>query len=296
MRFPRSVSVALCMVVIFSLSSDGWSARHSPKGSLKRGLKKSYKISARSAILLDTTRQRQLYAKNIRKKVQPASTTKVMTALLVLERLPLDQIVTVSSRANNIQPSKLHLRSGEQYKVSDLLYAILLNSANDASIALAEAVAGSEEKFVALMNRRARQLGAHHTKFANSTGLPAPKVPLGPAPKGRPGPQKRISQYTTAYDMALIFRKALGHPFFKKTVGLRYKTIYSASGRKILLKNHNKLLFTDWGKNIHGKTGYTKAAQACFVGYTTKNGKIWIMALFGCSRRWDDIRYLVKEN
>ena len=280
MRFPRSLSVVLCTAMIFLLSSQGWSAQYPPKASLKRGIKKSYKISAKAALLLDTTRQKQGYAKNIRKKVQPASTTKVMTALLVLERLPLDQLVTVSSRANNIQPSKLHLRLGEQYKVADLLYAILLNSANDASIALAEAVAGSEKKFVALMNRRARQLGAYRTKFANSTGLP----------------QKRISQYTTAYDMALIFRKALEHPFFKKTVGLKYKTIYSTVGRKVLLKNHNKMLFTQWGKNIHGKTGYTKAAQACFVGYTTKNGKTWIIALFGCSRRWEDIRYLVKEN
>ncbi len=267
-------------LAVFSLATDVCLAKSSSKRNKpQRAAKKTYHVSAQSAIFSDAVHQRRLYAKKIHKKVQPASTTKVMTALLVMERLPLNKVVTVSPSVKDAQPSRLHLKPGEQYKVSDLLYAILLNSANDAAIVLAESVAGSEEKFVQLMNARARQLGASHTRFANSTGLP----------------NKGVPQYTTAYDMSLIFRQALLHPFFKEAVGRKHKTIYSRAGRKITLKSHNKMLFTQWGKNVHGKTGYTRAAQACFVGYTTQGGRTFILAVFGCSRRWDDIKHLVKK-
>jgi len=238
-----------------------------------------YRISARSAILLDITHGKRFFGKNIDTKVHPASTTKVMTALLVLEHLSLDTIVTVSPGATGVQPSKLNLQAGEQYKVSDLLYGILLNSANDASIVLAEAVSGSEPEFVKLMNKRAKELGARHTRFVNSNGLPTP----------------RDSQYTTVYDMSLIFARALEHDFFADVVRHPYKTIYSTAGKKINLKNHNKMLFTDWGAHIYGKTGYTKAAQSCFVGFTMKKESTLVVAVFGCSRRWKDIRYIIRK-
>jgi len=209
----------------------------------------------------------------------PASTTKVMTALLVLEKLPLDRYVTVSPRATSVQPTKLSLKPGERYKVRDLLYAILLKSANDASVVLAEAVAGSEQNFVKLMNQRAKQIGAQHTKFANSHGLPS----------------KRVSQYTTAYDMYLIFRQALKHPFFQSAIKLKYKTIYSQGERKIGLQSHNKMLFMGWRQKIYGKTGYTRSARACFVGTLQKGRSTLIIAVFGCTDRWDDIKYVVSH-
>ena len=202
-----------------------------------------------------------------------------MTALLVLEKLPLDKVVNVRKSATYVQPSKIDVKPGERYKVGDLLYALLLSSANDASIVLAEAVAGSEWEFVKLMNKRAQQLGAGNTRFANSNGLPT----------------KKGTQYTTAYDMYLIFRQALKHDFFKEAIKYQYKTISSLEGRTISLKNHNKLLFKDWGKNIYGKTGYTQAARSCFVGYTQKGKNIYIIAVFGCSKRWDDIKYILKK-
>lgn len=201
-----------------------------------------------------------------------------MTALIVLERLKLNQYVTVSSRAAQASPTKLYFKPGEQYKVSELLYAILIKSANDASIVLAEAVAGSEKKFVHMMNKRAKKLGAKHTKFSNSNGLPT-----------------KATQYTTAYDMYLIFRKALKYSFFKKAIKLKYKTISSKSGRQIKLKSHNKILFKDWNKKIYGKTGYTRAARACFVGTIQKKKSTLIIAVFGCPRRWDDIKYVVSH-
>ena len=237
-------------------------------------------VSARAAIFSNSTRGVRYYGKNIHTRVPPASTTKVMTALLVMENLSLNKVVTVRSSAINVQPTKLGVRPGERFRVADLLYAVLMNSANDASIVLAEEVAGSEKAFVEMMNRRARQLGAKHTKFINSNGLPS---------KGR-------TQYTTAYDMYLMFREALKYPFFRQVVACRYKTIRSLEGRSFALKNHNKILFFEWQQKLYGKTGYTRAAKQCFVGYTTKGkNDICIIAVFGATRRWEDIKHIVSK-
>jgi len=245
----------------------------------KKRSRRGYSVSARSAIFSNITQVKRYYGKNVHTRVVPASTTKVMTALLVLERLPLDAEVKISSRVPNAQPSKINLRPGERYAVRDLLYAILLNSANDASIALAEAVAGSESNFVALMNQRARQLGAKNTRFVNSNGLPV----------------KGVSQYTSAYDMMLMLKQALKHDFFRGAITLKYKKIYSSAGRPILLRSHNKILFSNWKRKIYGKTGYTRSAKQCFIGYIPKGNDICIIGVFGCTRRWSDIRYIVSR-
>jgi D-alanyl-D-alanine carboxypeptidase (penicillin-binding protein 5/6) len=266
------VLVVLCLMV-FVQSGDAAKRKSSKKSRVKSS------VTCRAVIFSDSTKAHRLYGKNVHEKVLPASTTKVLTALLVLEKLSLDQYVTVSQRATYAQPSKIHARPGERYKVRDLLYAILLHSANDASIVLAEAVAGSEAKFVQMMNQRAKELGAKHTKFANSNGLPT----------------KRGYQYTTAYDMYLIFRQALKHDFFREAIKRRYKTIESDGGRKIGLKSHNKILFNDWKNKIYGKTGYTRAAQACFVGTLENGGSTLIIGVFGCTDRWGDIKRVVTK-
>lgn len=241
--------------------------------------RKGHKVTCKTVIFSDSTKVKRLYGKGVHNRILPASTTKVMTALLVLEKLPLNKYVTVRKTATYAQPTKIFVKPGERYKVKDLLYAILIKSANDASIVLAEAVAGSEKKFVKMMNARAKKLGAKHTKFANSNGLPT----------------KRQLQYSTAYDMYLIFRQALKHRFFRDVIKIKYKTIYSKSGRKIPLKSHNKILFKGWKRNIFGKTGYTRAAKACFVGTLQKGGSTLIIAVFGCSQRWDDIKHIVSR-
>lgn len=235
-------------------------------------------LSCRAAIFSDSTRVKRLYGKSVHLRLYPASTTKVMTALLVLEKLPLNKIVRVSQRATSPQPSKLYVKEGEQFKVRDLLYAILMGSANDASVVLAEAVSGTEWQFVQLMNKRAKEIGAKNTKFANSHGLPS-----------------KTKQYTTAYDMYLIFRQALKHPVFKEIIKIKYKTIYSQGGRKFSLKSHNRILFNDWGRKVYGKTGYTRQAGACFVGTLQKGKSTLIMALFNCPSRWYDIKHLVQS-
>lgn len=240
--------------------------------------KQKYNVTCKSVIFSDSTKVKRLYGKGVHDRVLPASTTKVMTALIVLERLKLGQYVTVSKSGTQASPTKLYLKPGEQYKVSDLLYAILIKSANDASIVLAEAVAGSEKQFVQTMNARAKKLGAKHTKFSNSNGLPT-----------------KATQYTTAYDMYLIFREALKHSFFRKAITYKYKTISSKDGRQIKLKSHNKILFNGWNKKVYGKTGYTRAAKACFVGTLQKEKSTLIIGVFGCPKRWDDIKYIVSR-
>ena len=248
-----------------------------PVEAAKKTSRKFY-VTARGAVLMDSANGKILFSKSAQKKILPASTTKVMTALLVLEKLSLDSYVTVSNRATGMQPSKLNVRPGEQYRVRDLLYGVLLNSANDASVVLAEAVAGSEWQFVQMMNQRARRLGANNTKFANSNGLPS-----------------KTSQYSTAYDMSLIFREAMKKDFFKDTIKLKYKSIYSREGRRINLRSHNKILFKGWKQGIYGKTGYTRAARSCFVGYVQKGTRTMIVAVFGCAKRWEDIYRIVER-
>ena len=269
-KYPRFIFFFLMIVMIFP--SPVFAKRKSKKN-------KGYRVSARSAIFSYSTKVKRLYGKKVHRRVLPASTTKVMTALIVLEKLPLNKYITVSKRATNVVPTKINLRPGEKYRVKDLLYAILIKSANDASVVLAEAVAGSETKFVALMNKRAKQLGAKHSRFANSHGLPSAKG----------------TQYTTAYDMYLIFRKALKYSFFRKAIKLKYHVIRSNRGRKIKLKSHNKILFFNWKKKIYGKTGYTKSAKSCFVGTIQKGNSTLIIAVFGCSRRWTDIKHIVSR-
>jgi D-alanyl-D-alanine carboxypeptidase len=239
----------------------------------------AYSVSCKSAIFSNSTKVVRYYGKNVHGRVIPASTTKVMTALVVMEKLSLDDWVTVSKNATYPQPSKIYVKEGEQYKVRDLLYAILLSSANDASVVLAEAVAGTHWEFVTMMNNKAKQIGAKSTRFANANGLPT----------------KKDDQYTTAYDMYLIFRKALEYPLFREIVNEKYKTIYSRDGKKVSLKSHNKILFNDWRRKIYGKTGYTHAAGACFVGTINKGKDALIIAVFKCKSRWDDIKHIVSQ-
>jgi D-alanyl-D-alanine carboxypeptidase (penicillin-binding protein 5/6) len=275
MRQSFRFGALLLAAAVFAASVFPSTADAARKASTK---KKAHYVSARSAILIDGNHSKILFDKNSHRKVLPASTTKVMTAIVVMERMDMDSFVTISPRAVNILPSKVDLKAGERYRVRDLLYAALLNSANDAAIALAEATAGSEEKFVALMNARARQLGAKETLFANAHGLPSDDP-----------------QYTTAYDMALMFREAMKNKFFVEAIQDKFWVIRSEAGRKIALKSHNKALFKGWKANVYGKTGYTNAAQACFVGYVTKNEQPLIIAVFGCSERWDDVKFIIER-
>lgn len=249
--------------------------------SLSAGLfaKELIHITAYSAVLMNTWNKKVIYSRNSDVKLAPASTTKIMTALVVLKKSKLDKKVTVSKKATWMPPSKVDIKKGEVYSTEDLLKAALLNSGNDASVALAESVAGTEKNFVQMMNDMARKLGCRNTNFKTSNGLPA---------KG---------QYSTAYDMALIMREAVKDKRLLDILRIKESEITELnSGRRIKLRNHNKSLWKDTPYLILGKTGYTIRARQCFAGYIQydKRHNLIVVILKG-KKLWPDLRELAEK-
>lgn len=240
--------------------------------------KKARSFTAKGAILVDAAKNKILYSKNIHSRFEPASTAKIMTAILVLENLDLEKCVTASKKAANQEPSKMGLVSGRNYKVKDLLAAVLMASSNDASTCLAEAVSGSESAFAKLMNLRAKQLGCRNTKFTNSSGLPT----VG------------ILQYSSAYDLSLMIRKLVKFPIALELMRKKTYSFVDTSGQAIQIFNHNKLLWKFPGVAV-GKTGYTKRARHCFVGNDTLNKKEVVFVVLKSNALWSDVQYLLRK-
>lgn len=226
-------------------------------------------ITAHAAILIDNVTGTVLYAKNPHQTRAPASTTKILTALLALERGGLDEIVTVSRRAAGTTGSSARLYTGQKIRLIDLLHGLLLRSGNDAAVAVAEHVSGSESEFVRLMNARAEELGAVHTRFQNPHGLDKP------------------GHFSTAYDLALLGRLALLYPTFAEIVA---KQTYSYENDTWY--NTNQLLWRYEG--VEGiKTGTTGQAGYCLVATATRNGVQLISVVLGSADRWADTRKLL---
>lgn len=223
-------------------------------------------IRSRAAIVMEASTGRVLYGKNPNLKLPPASTTKLMTAMVALDRLDLNDVVTISERAAGVSPVKAHFRAGEKVTVKTLLYAALIRSANDAALALSEAVAGSEERFVEFMNQKLLALGMSDTRFINSTGLPGE------------------GQHTTALDLSRMMRHAMRYPLIKEIINTKESTITTEEGRTIFLKNINKLLWED-DTVLGGKTGYTRAARHCFVCAGQQDDDMVIVAVLGAPSR-----------
>ena len=213
-----------------------------------------------AVLLMDAHSGRVLYEKNGHQRMSPASVTKIMTGLLVIENGNLNQAVEISKNAAATPESSVWLEEGEIITVSQLLYALMLNSANDASVALAESVAGSVESFVELMNRRARELGMNNTNFRNPHGL------------------EEVGHYTTAYDLALVSREAMTYQAFSRIVATKtYKIPWANNDYQRLLINKNRLLWRYDGA-VGIKTGYTKQAGNCVVGAAQK-GPLMLIAV-----------------
>ncbi|HAS51337.1 MAG TPA: hypothetical protein DCS21_06195 [Gammaproteobacteria bacterium] len=241
-------------------------------------------IAARSAVLMNPATGEILFAKEPQLQLPPASTTKVLTALVVLERLNLHTRVLVSPQAASAPPSRIGLRAGEAAMTQDLLYGLMLKSGNDAAETLAEAAGGSVAGFAELMNQRARQSGARSSHFMNPHGLPDE------------------NHYTTAYDLALIFRQAMNHPQFAEIVGTRSADLRIESGqglygnwRMVPVVSHNRLLASYEGAR-GGKTGFTNKARRCFVGEVDRGGVRLIVAILNSPNSgtlWQDARNLL---
>lgn len=241
--------------------------------------KEAIHITANSTVLMSGWNKKVLYSKNPHIKLAPASTVKIMTALVVLKKSSLDKKVIVSRCATCMPPSKVDIKKGEVYSTEDMLKALLLNSGNDASVALAESVAGTEKDFVSVMNDMARRFGCRNTNFKTSNGLPA---------KG---------QYSTAYDMALIVREAIKDKRLLDILGIKETEITELNtGRRIKLRNHNKSLWKKTSYLILGKTGYTIRARQCFAGYIRydKRHNLIVVMLKG-KKLWPDLKELAEK-
>lgn len=268
----RALALILGIVVGPALGQEGWGNSSQPE------------VAALSAVLMNPATGEVLFAKEPHLRLPPASTTKVLTALVALERLDPNARVVVSSQAASAPPSRVGLRAGEAALTQDLLYGLMLKSGNDAAETLAEAAGGSVFGFAELMNAKAWQIGARNSHFMNPHGLP------------------NDDHYATAYDLALIFRQAMNHPMFADIVRTRNAAlrIESSQGpygdwRMVPVVNHNRLLGSYEG-TLGGKTGFTLKARRCFVGEVDRGGVRLIVAILNSptpGALWRDARTLL---
>jgi D-alanyl-D-alanine carboxypeptidase (penicillin-binding protein 5/6) len=229
-------------------------------------------VTARSAVLIEATTGTVVYGKNERMRMHPASTTKIMTALLGIELGDTESTVIVSRKAAGIGGSSLWLRKGQKIKLGDLIRGTMLRSGNDGCVAIAEHIAGSEKDFVRMMNLKARKLGAIDTRFVNPHGLTEP------------------NHYSTAFDLALMARYGLKYPLFADIVSTREAEVTLTEGEseeKRKLTNTNWLLWSFEGAD-GVKTGTTAAAGYCLVASATRNGVQFISVVLDSDARWSD--------
>ena len=210
-------------------------------------------ISAQNAIMIEANSGEILYEKNADDKAYPASITKILTALLAIENGDLDKKVKISQNASGVEGSSIYLEVGEKIPLRDLVYGLMLRSGNDAAIAISEEVGGSMDKFVAMMNKRVKELGAFNTHFANPNGLHDP------------------DHYTTARDMALIAREAMKNEEFKKVAAAKTYVTDRGEGKYNYFYNKNKVVYQyNGGTGI--KIGYTKVAGRTLVASSERDG------------------------
>jgi serine-type D-Ala-D-Ala carboxypeptidase (penicillin-binding protein 5/6) len=232
-------------------------------------------VAGKAAVLMEMPTGKILWEKNKAAPRPPASTAKILTALVTLDRVPLKEIVTVSITAIANKSSAVALKNGERLAVQDLLYALLLQSNNDAALALASHIGGSTPKFVQIMNQKARSLGALHSKFLNPTGLPD------------------RGQLTTASDLAVITKAALANPEFRRIVATKS---YSWKSSKLegVLDNSNELLRSYDGA-IGVKTGNTREAGYCLVAAAQRHNQTFIAVILGSQEKhvWQDAKKLL---
>jgi D-alanyl-D-alanine carboxypeptidase (penicillin-binding protein 5/6) len=234
------------------------------------------KVTAKAAVVMDAATGELLWSRRPDVALPPASTTKALTAIVALESDRLDERFRVSKAASSRPPSKIHLRPGQRMRLEDLVYSILLNSANDGAVVIAEGLSGSVEAFGRRMTRKARAIGAKRSTFRNPHGL------------------TQEGHVATARDIATIFRYGLGVPKFRRVLQTKSTRVpVSGAGvRRVSLWTHNRLL-TGYKYRVIGKTGYTRAAGRCFVGSANHDGREIVIAFLGSKNLWGDARALL---
>lgn len=228
-------------------------------------------ISAQKAILMDAETGRVLYEKDADSRSLIASTTKIMTALIVCEHCNVLDRMKIPKEAVGIEGSSMYLQEGEVLSLQELLYGLMLRSGNDAAVALAIYCGGTVESFAAMMNDKARQLGLTGTHFENPNGLDSP------------------NHYSTARDLAVLTAYAMKNPIFYQTVSSKSVRVGNRS-----MQNHNKLLWRVEGAD-GVKTGYTKAAGRILVSSATRDGRRLICVTINDGNDWADHSTLLEK-
>ena len=231
-------------------------------------------ISARHAVLIEADSGDIVYKKDAYAIAPMASTTKIMTALLAIESGKLNNTVTVPYEATGIEGSSIYLKEGEKLTLSQLVYALMLESANDAATAIAIYVGGTYENFIEMMNTKAHQLGLDSTHFTNPHGLDDPE------------------HYTTAYDLAHLALYAMENPIFEEIVATKKLVIPLSDDGSRVLVNHNKLLRMYDGA-IGVKTGFTKKCGRCLVSCAERDGVKLICTTLNAPNDWNDHKNLL---
>ena len=226
-------------------------------------------VSAKAAVLIDADTGRVMFEKNAEIRLPMASTTKIMTAIVALEHGDPDDTVTVTKGSVGVEGSSIYLEAEEKLSLRELLYALLLASANDAATAIALHISGSVEAFASLMNKKAELLGLKNTHFKNPHGLDAE------------------GHFTTAYDLAKITAAALKNKTFAEIVSTYNYNISGKDGGRRYLVNHNKLL-RGYEGCIGVKTGYTKADGRCLVSAARRDGMTLIAVTLSAPDDWRD--------
>ena len=258
----RKIAICLAMLMLWMPYSAG---------------KAMPEVSSHSACVIDIDTGRILAAKKENEKSEPASITKIMTALIALENADIKKVVTIPSAAAGVEGSSIYIKAGEKYSLEDLLYGLMLRSGNDAATAIAIDVAGSVDAFVEKMNQKAQELGCTGTHFNNPHGLPDEK------------------HYTTAHDMALITAAALRNDTFVKIVSTKnYTAEPDGAGETRSWQNKNKLLWQYEGA-IGVKTGYTKSAGKTYVGAAERNGIRIAVVVLGAKDMCGDAATLLDD-
>ncbi|MDR0813522.1 MAG: D-alanyl-D-alanine carboxypeptidase [Oscillospiraceae bacterium] len=221
--------------------------------------------SAKASAIIDLDTGSFIFTKNADERLAIASTTKIMTALCVIEReADLSRIVTVKPEWTGIEGSSMYLKPEERISISDMLYGLLLCSGNDAAVALAAITAGSVHEFCGVMNEKAKQLGMTNSHFANPNGLPDGE------------------HFSTARDMALLAKAAFANKKFVEITSAKTITTDTRT-----MKNHNKLLW-NMEECIGGKTGYTDAAGRCLVSAAERDGMRFAVVTLNCHDHWNE--------
>lgn len=228
--------------------------------------------SGQSAVLLEAQSGRVLYSKNAHQTLPMASTTKIATAITVIENCDVSQMVTVNEKAVGIEGSSIYLQKNEKITVLDLLYGLMLRSGNDSATALAYHVSGSVEDFAQLMNSTAKKVGANNTNFVNPHGL------------------DHSDHYTTAYDLALITAYALKNSTFSEIVSCKRTKI---GANQMDIANKNKLLFS-YPECNGVKTGFTKKSGRCFVGSAYKENMQLVAVVLNCGPMFEESKNMLE--